>query len=139
MSVTITLRGRHYTVRSDEDSREVVAVAEWLDGKLSDMSARTRGADGETVALLVALNLASDFQRFRKEVLRDLEGADRRLQAVGALLASPSQVAPVDVEPQPAADEASAEAEQPAQDPDPSSIEDPTDLPVAASLEGSED
>ena len=64
MSVTITLRGRHYTVRSDEDSRDVVAVSEWLDAKLADMAARTRGADGETVALLVALNLASEPPRW---------------------------------------------------------------------------
>jgi|GEM_PF-897255 len=145
MSVTITLRGRHYTVRSDEDTNDVVAVAQWLDDKLSDMAARTRGADGETVALLVALNVASDFQRFRKELLRDLEDTDRALHAAGALLdASSTADAPAASaqETQEAA-EAEERAEETAQsvpvaatDPD---VEDPTDLPLAVGLQVSED
>ena len=141
MSVTITLRGRHYTVRSDEDTNEVVAVAQWLDDKLSDMAARTRGADGETVALLVALNVASDFQRFRKELLRDLEDTDRALHAAGALLdASSTAEAPAAPaqETQEAAkpEETTNSAPVAAADPD---VEDPTDLPLAAGLQVSED
>ncbi len=141
MSVTITLRGRHYTVRSDEDTNDVVAVAQWLDDKLSDMAARTRGADGETVALLVALNVASDFQRFRKELLRDLEDTDRALHAAGALLdASSTSEAPAASaqETQEAVAPVETTTSEPvaAVDPD---VEDPTDLPLAAGLQVSED
>ncbi len=154
MSVTITLRGRHYTVRSDEDTNDVVAVAQWLDEKLSDMAARTRGADGETVALLVALNIASDFQRFRNEMLRDLEDADRVLHAAGALLGAPP---PAETAPEPAPDapkkrktskrsrsteERSRSTEEAAATMTPpvdADAADPTDLPLAAGLQVSED
>jgi cell division protein ZapA (FtsZ GTPase activity inhibitor) len=146
MSVTITLRGRHYTVRSDEDSNDVVAVAQWLDAKLSDMAARTRGADGETVALLVALNIASDFQRFRNEILRDLEDADRVLHAAGALLDAPL---PAETSPEPTRapskkrnskrSRTTEDAPVAATPPVDSAAADPTDLPVAVGLQVSED
>ena len=150
MSVTITLRGRHYTVRSDEDTNDVVAVAQWLDEKLSDMAARTRGADGETVALLVALNIASDFQRFRNEMLRDLEDADRVLHAAGALLDAPP---PAEAAPEPASAAPKKRKKQkrtpsteevaapvvPAVEVQAAEAADPTDLPLAAGLQVSED
>ena len=86
MSVTITLRGRHYTVRSDEPDDDVVAVAEWLDRRIEDIARRTRGVDGETVALLAALNLASEYFRFRKQLSGELGSLDAELAAVSAIL-----------------------------------------------------
>jgi len=147
MSVTITLRGRHYTVRSDEDSNDVVAVAQWLDDKLSDMAARTRGADGETVALLVALNIASDFQRFRNEILRDLEDADRVLHAAGALLGAPPPAesapegtrAPRKKRKTSKRSRTTEEAPVAVTPPVDSAAADPTDLPLAVGLQVSED
>ena len=52
MAVTITLRGRHYTVRSDEAEEDVIRLARWLDDRVAEMARRTPGVDGETVALL---------------------------------------------------------------------------------------
>ena len=86
MPVTITLRGRHYTVRSDEPEEEVIQVARWLDGRVGEMASRTPGVDGETVVLLAALNIASEYSRFRRRVVNELEDIDRDLAATSAIL-----------------------------------------------------
>ncbi|MBN1334760.1 MAG: cell division protein ZapA [Deltaproteobacteria bacterium] len=86
MAVTITLRGRHYTVRSDEPEEDVLRLARWLDDRIAEMAERTPGVDGETVALLAALNVASEYSRFRRKVVEDLSGLDRDLSAVSAIL-----------------------------------------------------
>jgi len=86
MAVTITLKGRHYTVRSDEPEEEVIRLARWLDDRVAEMARRTPGVDGETVALLAALNVASEYARFRRKVVEDLGGLDHDLAAVSAIL-----------------------------------------------------
>jgi len=86
MPVTITLRGRHYTVRSDEPEEEVLQVARWLDGRIAEVAGRTPGVDGETVVLLAALNVASEYTRFRKQVVGELETVDHELAAAAAIL-----------------------------------------------------
>jgi len=86
MPVTITLRGRHYTVRSDEPEEEVVQNARWLDQRIAEIASRTPGVDGETVVLLAALNVASEYARFRKQVVGELGALDRELAAASAIL-----------------------------------------------------
>ena len=86
MPVTITLRGRHYTVRSDEPEDEVIQNARWLDGRIAEIASRTPGVDGETVVLLAALNVASEYARFRKQVVGELGALDRELAAASAIL-----------------------------------------------------
>lgn len=86
MSITITLRGRHYTVRSDEPEEDVVAVAQWVDRKVAEISRRTGGVSEETIALLACLNIANEYHRFRRKVLGEVAEIDRELQAVGEIL-----------------------------------------------------
>lgn len=80
------MRGRHYTVRSDEPEEDVIQVARWLDGRIGEIASRTPGVDGETVVLLAALNVASEYARFRKQVVGELDDVDRELAAISAIL-----------------------------------------------------
>lgn len=86
MSVTITLRGRHYTVRSDEPEEDVIGVARWVDERVAEVARRTPGVDGETVVLLAALNMASEYHQYRKQVAAEMEQLDEELVAVSAIL-----------------------------------------------------
>jgi cell division protein ZapA (FtsZ GTPase activity inhibitor) len=84
MATQITIRGRQYTVRSDEPSEDLHAVAKYVDGKMGELS---RGSfDEYTIALLAALNIASEFHRFRKQVGERLDEVDREAAAVEAIL-----------------------------------------------------
>jgi len=86
MQVRITIRGRQYTVRGDESAEEVQAVARDLDARLEEVATRTRSFDEYTVALLTALNLASELHRLRRETHSQLGELDREAAAVEAIL-----------------------------------------------------
>ena len=82
----ITIRGRQYTVRSDESDVDIEAVAADLDARMGEVASRMRSVDEYTVAMLTALNLASDLRRLRQRVATRLEELDRDAASVAALL-----------------------------------------------------
>jgi cell division protein ZapA (FtsZ GTPase activity inhibitor) len=86
MQVSITIRGRQYTVRGDDSAEDVEAVARDLDHRLSEVADRTRSFDEYTIALLTALNLASELRRLRREVVGRLDELDREAASVAAVL-----------------------------------------------------
>lgn len=86
MKVQIQIRGRKYTVRSDEEGEDLVAIAQYVDAKMAEIAGRGSNADEYTVAMLAALNIASEFDRFRRQVDDDLSGLDRELASTAVLL-----------------------------------------------------
>ena len=88
MKVQITIRGRRYTVRSDEDDFDLVAVAKYVDDKMTEISERTPSLDDYTVAMLAALNIAEEFERYRGRVTSELDEIDREVASTATLLAA---------------------------------------------------
>jgi cell division protein ZapA (FtsZ GTPase activity inhibitor) len=86
MKVQITIRGRRYTVRSDEDEIDLPAVAAYVDGRMSEVADRTGTRDDYTIAMLAALNIAEDFERFRRQVDDELAELDREVVSTMVLL-----------------------------------------------------
>ncbi len=86
MKVQITIRGRTYTVRSDQDE-DLPAIAAYVDRKMAELGGRN-GTDDYTVALLAALNIASEFERFRRSVEAELGSVERDLASVAVVLES---------------------------------------------------
>ena len=87
MKVQIAIRGRRYTVKSDEDV-DIAAVARYVDAKMDEVAKRPGALDDYTVAMLAALNIASEFERFRKEVDSELEAIDRELASTAVVIES---------------------------------------------------
>src|SRR5689334_17210533 len=85
MKVQISIRGRSYTLRSDEDE-DLPAIAKYVDRKMSEIANRSPRMDDYTVAMLAALNIASEFERFRREVDAQLIAVDRDLASTAMLL-----------------------------------------------------
>ena len=87
MKVRITIRGRTYTVRSDEDDVDLQQVAAYVDSKMDEIAGRSSaGFDEYTVAMLAFLNIASEFERYRRRMDGELEGLDRDLAAAEVVL-----------------------------------------------------
>lgn len=86
MKVQISIRGRTYTVRSDDAGEDLQAIARTVDAKMAEIAGRSGRFDEYTVALLTALNIASEFDRFRRQVDADLEAIDRELASTAVLL-----------------------------------------------------
>ena len=80
MKVQITIRGRTYTVRSDDDDVDLRAVAAYVVRRLVVVAQKaTSGFDDYTVAMLACLNIASDFERYRRQIDAELDDLDREL------------------------------------------------------------
>lgn len=86
MATRITIRGQTYSVRSDEEDVDLQQVARYVDSRLAEVAGASRTLDDYTVALLGALNIASDFWRWRHRTDRDLADLERQLASVGVLM-----------------------------------------------------
>lgn len=86
MKVQISVRGRKYTVRSDEEDVDLVEVAKYVDGKMLEISQRSGTFDEYTIAMLAALNIASEFERFKRDVDEELQAIDREVASTAVLL-----------------------------------------------------
>jgi cell division protein ZapA len=94
MKVQISIRGRSYTLRSDEDE-DLPAIARYVDRKMAEIADRSPRMDDYTIAMLTALNIASEFDRFRRDVDAQLSNLDRELASTAMLLEDAAPAGPV--------------------------------------------
>jgi cell division protein ZapA (FtsZ GTPase activity inhibitor) len=88
VKVQISIGGRKYTVRSDDTGEDLPEIARFVDSRMRALQEKAKNLDDYTVAMLTALNIASELDRFRREVDRSLEGVDRELAALGVVVDS---------------------------------------------------
>ncbi len=88
MNVQITIRGRQYTVRSDENGQDIREVAADVDARLAEVAGRTRTPDEYTIALLTAMNLASENRQLRAQLVQRLDELDREVASISAFVES---------------------------------------------------
>lgn len=86
MKVQIAIRGRKYTLKSDEGDVDLVSVARYVDQRMAEIAARPGNLDEYTIAMLAALNIASDFERYKREVDAHLADVERELASTAVLL-----------------------------------------------------
>ena len=78
-SIRVEIYNQTYNIRSDGDNDYILGLAEFVDGKMREISSGTLTVDSLKVAILAALHIADEYQRLKS----DLEKND-------ALLASRS-------------------------------------------------
>lgn len=86
MKVRITIRGRTYTVASDEDDVDVEDVARLVDARMAEVGRGAPGLDEYTIAMLAALNLGSDLRRLQQLVADELEDLEREVVAAAVVM-----------------------------------------------------
>lgn len=87
MQKQITILGRNYTLRAD-NGEELEAAAADVDRRMRQLMSRAAGVDPYTVAMLTALNLASELRSVRRTVRDRLDGMEREAAAIEAVLAA---------------------------------------------------
>jgi cell division protein ZapA (FtsZ GTPase activity inhibitor) len=81
----ITILGRSYTLRADEGDDLEQAAAE-VDRRMRALSARSPAFDNYTVALLAALNLASELHALKQRTRARIHELEHEAAAVEAVL-----------------------------------------------------
>ena len=66
-SVAVTIAGQRFSLKSDADESYVQLLAESVDTRVRDLQKRSRQAGLQEAAVLVALQLADDLLRERRQ------------------------------------------------------------------------
>jgi cell division protein ZapA len=76
--VEVVIMGQVFSVTSEDGEEHIRGVASYVDGKMREMVAGGKTVSSFTVAVLAALNIASECQKLRQN-LADTEAAIGRL------------------------------------------------------------
>ena len=64
---TVRIFGKEYPIASDQNPEYVRMLAEYVDGKMSEVSGGSETATASRVAVLAALNIADEYMRLKNE------------------------------------------------------------------------
>lgn len=81
-NLEVTIHGRHYTLRTDDDPEYVRGLAEMVDKRLKAAERGTKTVDSGRLAVLAALNLADEYCRLETELrarIQEMEQEQARL------------------------------------------------------------
>lgn len=87
MQKQITILGRGYTLRAD-DGDELEAAAADVDQRMRQLMSRSPNVDPYTVAMLTALNLASEMRSVKRGFRDRLTAMERNAATVETVLAA---------------------------------------------------
>ena len=66
-SIRVQIYNQTYNIRSDGDSDYILKLAEYVDGKMREISSGTLTVDSLKVAILAALHVADEYHQLKKE------------------------------------------------------------------------
>jgi cell division protein ZapA len=79
--VRVVIYDQEYHMRGELDPEYIRGLAEFVDGKMRSIAARTRTVDSLRTAILAALNIADEYHQLRAKHEAVREQVDRRLGA----------------------------------------------------------
>ena len=65
-SIRVEIYNQTYNIRSDGDNEYITRLAEYVDGKMREISSGTLTVDSLKVAILAALHIADEFHQLKK-------------------------------------------------------------------------
>ena len=80
--IRIRLLDHEYLIRSDEDEERVQDIAQFLDGKLREISKNADGLSEKKAAILAAFDIASEYFHILKERDDLVKNIERRARAL---------------------------------------------------------
>src|SRR5215467_12125746 len=77
-SIRVEIYNQTYSIRSDGDNEYIMHLAEYVDGKMREISSGTLTVDSLKVAILAALHIADEFYQLKNvQAANDLQLATR--------------------------------------------------------------
>ena len=81
-SVQVSILGQSYTIKTEAPPEEVMAVADYVNRKIGEVSRGSRSADSLDSTVLAFLNVAGAYLRFRQDELDEDREVGERLQGL---------------------------------------------------------
>jgi cell division protein ZapA len=81
-TVTVSINGENYTIRTDDDPAYVNEVARYVDEKMREIASGGKVIATSKVAILTALNIADELFKSRKGHLERDRAAGRRIEKI---------------------------------------------------------
>jgi len=66
-SIRVEIYNQTYNIRSDGDNEYIMRLAEYVDGKMREISSGTLTVDSLKVAILAALHIADEFHQLKNQ------------------------------------------------------------------------
>lgn len=66
-SIRVEIYNQTYNIRSDGDNEYILRLAEYVDGKMREISSGTLTVDSLKVAILAALHIADEFHQLKHQ------------------------------------------------------------------------
>jgi cell division protein ZapA len=88
MAYQVEIFGQTYALRSDADEEHVKSVAGLVDSKMREVASGSRSVSTLQIAVLAALDLASECMRAEAEVRRLTLAVEGRVEAMARQIAS---------------------------------------------------
>lgn len=79
-TIRVEIYNQTYNIRSDGDNEYIMRLAEFVDGKMREISSGTLTVDSLKVSILAALHIADEYHRLKS----DLEQNDAQLASRSA-------------------------------------------------------
>jgi len=85
-TVRVEIYNQTYSIRSDGDNEYILDLAEYVDGKMREISSGTLTVDSLKVAILAALHIADEFYQLKNvQAANDLQLATRSSECADML------------------------------------------------------
>ena len=84
-SIRVEIYNQTYNIRSDGDNEYIMQLAEYVDGKMREISSGTLTVDSLKVAILAALHIADEYHRLKiQQEQIDQQLASRSAECAGS-------------------------------------------------------
>jgi cell division protein ZapA len=85
-SIRVEIYNQTYSIRSDGDNEYIMHLAEYVDGKMREISSGTLTVDSLKVAILAALHIADEFYQLKNNMTQtDAQLASRSAECAEML------------------------------------------------------
>lgn len=85
-TIEITIMGQKFMVRSDSDESYIQRVAEFVNEKIIEISAKTKAIPSLQVVMLAAMNVADELLKSREEHGRKVVGLEKKIEGMIELI-----------------------------------------------------
>lgn len=85
-TIKVNIFGMEFTLRSQDDPSYLKELAEFVDKKMRELSQHTKAISTTNLAILVALNIADEFLKYKKEAETEKRTAADKVENVLRLI-----------------------------------------------------